>query len=64
VLPQTDFYPRWRALFQQRIAGKVAIVAGGEHRAALQDFPGERLVLSGGALRRAGDTAARTMAAE
>jgi hypothetical protein len=52
VLSDGDFYPRWRALFRARIAGKIAIIASGEHRAALRDFPGTKVVLAGGAVHR------------
>jgi ABC-type polysaccharide/polyol phosphate transport system ATPase subunit len=67
VLPDRDFYRRWRTLFLERVAGKVTIIASGEHRAALRDFPGERLLLSGGKLRRVSQSPselAPTMAAE
>ena len=65
VLPDAEFYGRWRALFQARATGKTVIVASGDHRAALRDFPGERLMLSGGTLRRAeAARASPAMAAE
>lgn len=51
VLPESDFYSRWRSLFQQRIAGKIVIAASGDHHAARRDFPGARLLLADGALR-------------
>lgn len=63
VLPDADFYRRWRALFLERAAGKTVIVAAGEHRAALRDFPGERIVLAGGMPHRA-EPAPSAMAAE
>lgn len=62
ALADADFYPRWRALFRARIAAKTVIVASGEHRAALRDFPGARLSLSGGLLH--GGEATIAMAAE
>ncbi|HEY5210120.1 MAG TPA: hypothetical protein VIJ42_11835 [Stellaceae bacterium] len=62
VLPQPDFYRRWRILFGARVAGKTVIIASGEHRAALHDFPGERMTLGAGRLHAAGDAPA--MAAE
>lgn len=58
VLPDGAFYRRWRALFGARIAGKVAIIAAAEHRAARRDFPGHRVRLAAGALRRETETAA------
>jgi ABC-type polysaccharide/polyol phosphate transport system ATPase subunit len=66
VLAEPDFYPRWGALFLARTAGKTVIVADNEHRAALRDFPGERLILADGTLRPAERTAATppAMAAE
>jgi capsular polysaccharide transport system ATP-binding protein len=66
VLAEPDFYPRWRALFLARTAGKPVIVADNDHRAALRDFPGERLLLADGTLRPADRTAAvpPAMAAE
>lgn len=53
VLSDADFYRRWRALFLERAAGKTAIIASGEHRAALRDFPGNRVALATGTLNRA-----------
>ena len=44
---------RWRPLFLDRIAGKIVIMATGDHRAALRDFPGERVLLASGRLERA-----------
>jgi hypothetical protein len=53
VFPETGFHRRWSDLFRQRIAGRTAIIASGQHRAARRDFPGEELVLVGGMLRPA-----------
>jgi len=53
VLPDGEFYRRWRALFQQRVRGKTVIIASGDHHAARRDFPGPRLLLAGGSLSRA-----------
>jgi hypothetical protein len=64
VLPDIDFYRRWRALFQERAFGKTVIVASGDHRAALRDFPGERVTLAGGTLHREAAAAAPAIAAE
>jgi len=67
VLAQPEFYRRWRTLFDTRIVGKTAIIVSGEHRAALRDFPGERLTLSEGRLHPARDATAAlppAMAAE
>ncbi|HEY7990153.1 MAG TPA: hypothetical protein VID77_02095 [Stellaceae bacterium] len=65
ILPDAKFMARWLPLFRERIAGKVAIVAA-EHRAALRDLPGARLMLRDGALRRIGerDAIQSAMAAE
>jgi hypothetical protein len=53
ILPFAEFYRRWRPLFLDRIAGKIVIMATGDHRAAMRDFPGERLLLASGRLERA-----------
>lgn len=65
ILPDAAFIARWMPLFRQRAAGKVAIVAG-DHRAALRDLPGTRMILRNGALHRIGvpDTLQSAMAAE
>lgn len=52
VLPDVEFYLRWRALFEQRIEGRSVIIASGDHRAAHRDFPGSRLLLADGTLRQ------------
>ncbi len=52
VLRGANFAGRWRALFQERSAGKVAIFACADHRALGRDFAGTSLYLSAGALRR------------
>lgn len=52
VLPDGEFYRRWRVLFRVRAAGKLVVIAAGEHRAAQRDFPGHRLRLAGGVLYR------------
>jgi hypothetical protein len=63
VFPDVDFQRRWLPLFRQRTEGKTVIVASGQHRAALREFPGQTLILSGAALR-AGGGATPSVAAE
>ncbi|MGH6991620.1 MAG: hypothetical protein ACREE3_17105, partial [Stellaceae bacterium] len=52
VYPEPNFQRRWAPLFRQRIAGRTVIIASGEHRAALRQFPGRHLLLTGGTLHQ------------
>jgi hypothetical protein len=56
IFPGENFQRRWQPFFRQRIAGKTVIIAGGQHRALLREFPGRTLILSGAGLRDAGGT--------
>jgi capsular polysaccharide transport system ATP-binding protein len=51
VLPQQEFFLRWKLLFLHRVAGKTVIMGTG-HRAARTAFPGEVLWLRSGKLHR------------
>ncbi|HEX4111621.1 MAG TPA: hypothetical protein VH020_03720 [Stellaceae bacterium] len=56
IFPDDAFQRRWQPLFHERIAGKTVIIASGQHRATLRDFPGQTLALSGATLRGTGAT--------